>query len=215
MAKRIKVLFKIIVVLLLLLLILFFGGYYVFETYRLRNETVIPFADWRSYVSFLMSKIPYVKRFVEYEPMRLLPPGEYFEDDFKAYEMRLKKMMEEIEIRRKEIEESMKKIESEREKLERLKMEVEKERADLEREKREWRDRKKRLEKMAEWISASEPSKIVSALSSDNVSVELIADVLRFLSNDTAAEILQALSEINPEKAASVVALIGKGEDER
>lgn len=212
-SKKGKLRLKLILFGFLALIVAYFVGYYIFEYYRLGKYDIKLFEDWRSYTAFLMSKVPYVNKYVKYQPMKVLSVEDYYNEQLKIYLERLEKQSEELKSKAEELATLKKNIEEEQKKLEELRKEVEKEKAELEKEKAEWEDYKNRLKTLANWLASSDPKQIAPAISDDQVSVELLVDSLRMLSNDVAAEILQALSNVNPQKAASVLSRLGTKED--
>jgi len=213
--KRKKSSIKLIVFFLAMLIIAWFVGYYIFEVYRLEQYNIRFLEDWRSYTAFLTSKIPYIKRYVKYEPLKILTVESFYKEQFSVYLERLNEQSKKLEKRAEELSKLKKNIEDEQKKLEQLKKEVEGEKRKLEREKAEWTDYKNRLKTLANWLASSDPSKIAPAISNEEVSVDLLVDALRMLSDDTAAEILQALSSVDPKKAASIFSRLGSKEDEK
>lgn len=208
--KRVSI--KIILSFLIVLIIGWFVGYYLFEVYRLGQYNINLFKDWRSYTAFLISKVPYLNRYVKYEPMRVLTVEEFYKEQFLVYQKRLEEQSEELRKKAEELKQFEKNIEEEKEKLEQLRGEVEREKKDLEKEKAEWTNYKNRLKTLSDWLASADPAKIVPAIAEKSVSVELLVDALRMLSSDTAAEILQALSNIDPKKAADVLVKLGSKE---
>ncbi|MDI3472621.1 MAG: hypothetical protein PWQ20_931 [Thermotogaceae bacterium] len=211
-SKKGKLRLKLILFGFLALIVAYFVGYYIFEYYRLGKYDIKLFEDWRSYTAFLMSKVPYVNKYVKYQPMKVLSVEDYYNEQLKIYLERLEKQSEELKSKAEELATLKKNIEEEQKKLEELRKEVEKEKAELEKEKAEWEDYKNRLKTLANWLASSNPAQIAPAISSDQVSVDLLVDSLRMLSDDVAAEILQALSNVNPQKAASVLSRLGTKE---
>jgi flagellar motility protein MotE (MotC chaperone) len=74
-----------------------------------------------------------------------------------------------------------------------------------------WEDQQKRYRQLAEWYENGETAKIALALSSDRISIEEIVSGLRFVEPGIASEIVGALANLNPDKAAQILAyLAGK-----
>jgi len=53
----------------LLIGLLFFYGYSSFLVSQIYGQQASPFQAWRNYFGYLFSKIPFVKNFVQYEPI--------------------------------------------------------------------------------------------------------------------------------------------------
>jgi len=71
-------------------------------------------------------------------------------------------------------------------------------------------DYETRVQKLASWFGEATPQQIAVALSRDEVGIDLLVDALYRLRSDSASDILTALSNVNPQKAAQVIAKLGE-----
>jgi len=110
-SKKKKVSVKIIMFFLLAMIVAWFVGYYLFEVYRLGQYNIKFLEDWRSYTAFLLSKIPYINRFVKYEPMKVLTVEDFYKEQFLIYQEKLEKQSEELRKKTEELIRFEKKIE--------------------------------------------------------------------------------------------------------
>ena len=78
----------------------------------------------------------------------------------------------------------------------------------------QYNDYNTRINTLANWLARSTPQQIANALSREEVSVQLLVDALATLESKSAAEILQALALVNPQKAAEVIAKMGEKRSE-
>lgn len=179
-------------------------GYFAFEFQRLQGLGIRPIEDWRSYISFLLSKIPYVNRFIKYEPLQILLPSQYFERMASATTERVQQMLQQLKQEREQLEKERQKIEAER----RLVLEM----------KRAWEEKNLQLEaalkkvqtpedveKVSQTIANADPAAIAPVLASESYSVESIALALLRLDATTRADVITELGKLNPNKAAEIM----------
>jgi flagellar motility protein MotE (MotC chaperone) len=179
-------------------------GYFAFEFQRLQGLGVRPIEDWRSYISFLLSKIPYVNRYVKYEPLQMLYPSQYFERMASATTQRVQQLLQQLNQEREQLERERQQLEAQR----RLVLEMRK----------TWEDKNLQLEaalkriqvpedveKVSQTIASADPAAIASVLASEKYSVESIAMALSKLDATTRADVISELGKLNPNKAAEVM----------
>lgn len=209
---KLKTFLKIIIIAFFISLTVLVYGYFVFEYNRVKGFVMNPIEDWKSYFAFLLSKIPYVNKYVKYEPLQILSPQEYFQDISKAASQRAQQILEEARKAKSQADEQLKLVEAER----KIVLEMRK----------NWEDKLLQLEaaikklqspedikKISETISSADPTAIAPVLVSNEYSVDSIAAALTNLSSDLRADILTELGKLNPAKAAQVMNKIGSIEE--
>lgn len=209
---KLKTFLKIIIIAFFISLTVLVYGYFVFEYNRVKGFVMNPIEDWKSYFAFLLSKIPYVNKYVKYEPLQILSPQEYFQDISKAASQRAQQILEEARKAKSQADEQLKLVEAER----KIVLEMRK----------NWEDKLLQLEaaikklqspedikKISETISNADPTAIAPVLASNEYSVDSIAAALTNLSSDLRADILTELGKLNPAKAAQVMNKIGSIEE--
>ncbi|KLO20900.1 MULTISPECIES: hypothetical protein [unclassified Marinitoga] len=184
--------------------------YINFEFNRLKILNLSIDKDWKSFVAYMLQKVPVLKDKVKYE---YLDVGNAYIIQEKLIDERLKELdlkSEQIKNQLEELKKLSIQIQNDSNKLEEAKKVFENEKKLFEEEKKVFEDYKYRINKLAEWFASSTPANIAVALSRDEVSIDLIVNALLILPSDTAAEIIQALAQINPTKAANVISKIGE-----
>ncbi|MEJ5229550.1 MAG: hypothetical protein WHT65_06075 [Pseudothermotoga sp.] len=209
---RMKAFLRILLIAILIGFTVLVYGYFAFEYNRLKGFSFNPIQDWRSYIAFLMSKIPYVNKYVKYEPLQVLTAQEYFEEISKSAALRAQQILDEARKTMAQAQDQLKVVEAERQTV--LKM------------RKEWEDKMlqveaalKRLQspedikKISETISSADPAAMAVVLASDEYSVDSIAAALVYLSSDLRADLLSELGKINAAKAAQVMNKIASVEN--
>ncbi|AEX86283.1 hypothetical protein XO10_09400 [Marinitoga sp. 1135] len=184
--------------------------YINFEFGRLKTLNLSIKEDWKSFVAYMLQKVPVLKDKVKYE---YLDVGNAYVIQEKLLEDRMKEIDIKNEKLKSQIEELNKlsvQLSNEASELAIAKQKLEEEKKKFEKEKEMFEDYKYRIKKLSEWFASSTPSQIALALSRDEVSIDLIVNALLMLPSDTAAEIVQALAQVNPTKAANVISKIGE-----
>lgn len=201
---RLKAFLKIIIIAIFISFTVLVYGYFVFEYNRIKGLSMNPIEDWKSYFAFLLSKIPYVNKYVKYEPLQILSPAEYFQDISKATSQRAQQILDEAKKEKTQAEEQLKLVEAER----KIVIEMRK----------NWEDKLLQVEaaikklqnpedikKISETISSADPAAIALVLASDAYTIDSIAAALAGLSSDLRADVLTELGKLNPAKAAQVM----------
>ncbi|WGS65244.1 hypothetical protein [Marinitoga aeolica] len=184
--------------------------YVNFEFKRIKTLNLSVEKDWKSFVAYILQKVPALKDKVKYE---YLDVGNAYAIQEKLIEERLKELdlkSKQINSQLDELKKLSSQIENESKQLAAEKEKFNAEKEAFEKEKKVFEDYKYRINKLAEWFASSTPAQIAIALSRDEVSIDLIVNALLMLPSDTAAEIIQALAQINPTKAANVISKIGE-----
>ncbi|HPP70049.1 MAG TPA: hypothetical protein PLK95_04910, partial [Pseudothermotoga sp.] len=179
-------------------------GYFIFEYNRIKGYTMNPIEDWKSYFAFLLSKIPYVNKFVKYEPLQIFSVAEYFQDISKAASQRAQQILEEARKTKSQADEQLRVVEQQR----KIVLEMQK----------QWEDKLLQVEaamkklqtpedikKITETISSADPVAIAPVLASDVYTVDSVAAAIASLSSDLRADVLTELGKLNPVKAAQVM----------
>ncbi|HOJ89166.1 MAG TPA: hypothetical protein PLP64_00930 [Pseudothermotoga sp.] len=201
---RLKTFIKIIVIALFVSFTVLVYGYFIFEYNRIKGYTMNPIEDWKSYFAFLLSKIPYVNKFVKYEPLQIFSVAEYFQDISKAASQRAQQILEEARKTKSQADEQLRVVEQQR----KIVLEMQK----------QWEDKLLQVEaamkklqtpedikKITETISSADPVAIAPVLASDVYTVDSVAAAIASLSSDLRADVLTELGKLNPVKAAQVM----------
>ncbi|MGB9789165.1 MotE family protein [Thermotoga caldifontis] len=179
-------------------------GYFAFEFQRLQGLGIRPIEDWRSYISFLLSKIPYVNRFIKYEPLQILLPSQYFERMASATTERVQQMLQQLKQEREQLEKERQKIEAERRLVLEMRKTWEEKNLQLEAALRKAQTPED-VEKVSQTIANADPAAIAPVLASESYSVESIALALLRLDATTRADVITELGKLNPNKAAEIM----------
>ncbi|BBE32144.1 hypothetical protein OSSY52_22850 [Tepiditoga spiralis] len=189
---------------------LLFVGYISFEFNRLSYMNLNLKSDWRSYLAYLTKDIPYVNKMVKYEYLKVGDPillqTKLIEEKQKAIEDEKKK----LEAQKKEMQKLLEKITKDSSDLILKKEEVQKLSSEYEKKINDYNNYNNRVKKIAEWLSSSTPSKIIKALQQSQVKIDLIVDALYILQPSIVGELLDAMSEVNPDKAAQIISKLGE-----
>ncbi|MDN5342098.1 BREX-1 system adenine-specific DNA-methyltransferase PglX [Oceanotoga sp. DSM 15011] len=195
------------------LLIAFFllsVGYIVFEFNRISYFNLSLKNDWRGYLAYITKNIPVVNDMIKYEYLEIGNPIANQKD---IIEQRIKYMEDQnlqLEAKKEELNKLMNDISIQTEELTKQKLELEKNQQDFQKQLDEFNDYNSRINKLSAWLSSSTPQEIANALIRDEVSVQLIVDSFYTMDSGVVAEILQAIAQVNPEKAAKIIATLGE-----
>ncbi len=209
--KSVRVFFK------ALLLALFIGftvlvyGYFVFEYNRLKGINIQPFEGWRSYVSFLISKLPYVNRFVKYEPLMIMTAGQYFEESAQGVVERVEQILSEINAKGQQIAQDFQTLEISRNALLELRKSWEEKNLEIDMILHRIRTPED-VKKVTETLKQADPSNIARVLASERFSVISVAAALHSMDATTRSDILSELGKIDANKAAEVMNELGSVE---
>ena len=196
---------KILFVLVLLLSVLLMYGYLKFELEKVYGEDFRLFQDWRSFVAFLLSKIPFLGERIEYKPMKVMSPKEYYSSVLRDYVKTYDEKLSEVLKREEEVEKKEKVLKMEESVLANLKEEWQKKREELAVKEKSLEEYEKKIEDITKILLEADPEELSTMMNSEKLSPVTLAVILKKVPPDVSAEFLQALTKINPEKAASVV----------
>jgi len=196
---------KILFVLVLLLSVLLMYGYLKFELEKVYGEDFRLFQDWRSFVAFLLSKIPFLGERIEYKPMKMMSPKEYYSSVLRDYVKTYDEKLSEVLKREEEVEKKEKVLKMEESVLANLKEEWQKKREELAVKEKNLEEYEKKIEDITKILLEADPEELSTMMNSEELSPVTLAVILKKVPPDVSAEFLQALTKINPEKAASVV----------
>jgi len=196
---------KILFVLVLLLSVLLMYGYLKFELEKVYGEDFRLFQDWRSFVAFLLSKIPFLGERIEYKPMKVMSPKEYYSSVLRDYVKTYDEKLSEVLKREEEVEKKEKVLKMEESVLANLKEEWQKKREELAVKEKNLEEYEKKIEDITKILLEADPEELSTMMNSEKLSPVTLAVILKKVPPDVSAEFLQALTKINPEKAASVV----------
>ena len=196
---------KILFVLVLLLSVLLMYGYLKFELEKVYGEDFRLFQDWRSFVAFLLSKIPFLGERIEYKPMKVMSPKEYYSSVLRDYVKTYDEKLSEILKREEEVEKKEKVLKMEENVLANLKEEWQRKKEELAVKEKSLEEYEKKIEDITKILLEADPEGLSTMMNSEELSPVTLAVILKKVPPDVSAEFLQALTKINPEKAASVV----------
>ena len=209
--KNGKLIFLTLTVILTVGLLVLIFGYIDFEFKKIGEAGFSPLSDWRSYLAFLMSKVPIVKNYVKYEPRKIVKPSVFYTEIYESYIEKIETDRQELENRAEELDKKDKRLKQLEAEINTRTQELDLKEERLPTETNNWEDQQKRYRQLAEWYENGETAKIALALSSDRISIEEIVSGLRFVEPGIASEIVGALANLNPDKAAQILAyLAGK-----
>ena len=209
MAKKKKGRSKALVIAFIFAILIVLAHYMYFESQKLEGCSVTIFRDWRSYVAYVMSKIPFIKDKMKYTPMKVGNPSAYYKDIISGVVEDVGKKLEEIEKK----EQMLKAQENEYKRL----LEV------LNDMKSRWKDKfeevnksttayediQKNIQDLRNILKSGDPEELSTILVQETITASTIAAAVDQLPDDLKAEILQALAKKDPMKAAKVTEILG------
>jgi len=205
---------RIIIISLIIAIFLLGFGYIYFEYNRLSYLNLNFQNSWRSYMAYVIDFIPGLRNLSNYEYLEISDPfylqKELLDTKLEAIKDEREKLItqqNELQKLLAEISQESSNLMVQREELEKLNQEYQQKIA-------QYNDYNNRINTLANWLARSTPQQIANALSREEVSVELLVDALATLESKSAAEILQAIALVNPQKAAEVIAKIGEKRSE-
>jgi len=203
--KKLMNILKILFVLILLLSVLLMYGYLKFELEKVYGEDFRLFQDWRSFVAFLLSKIPFLGERIEYKPMKVMSPKEYYSSVLRDYVKTYDEKLSEVLKREKEVEKKEKVLKMEESVLANLKEEWQRKKEELAIKEKSLEEYEKKIEDITKILLEADPEELSTMMNSEELSPVTLAVILKKVPPDVSAEFLQALTKINPGKAANVV----------
>jgi len=205
---------RIILISLIVAIFLLGSGYIYFEYNRLSYLNLNLQNSWRSYMAYLIEFIPGLRNLSNYEYLEISDPfylqKELLDSKLKAIQDEREKLIAE----QNELQQLLDQVSQESANLMAQREELEKLNQEYQQKIDQYNDYNTRINTLANWLARSTPQQIANALSREEVSVELLVDALATLESKSAAEILQALALVNPQKAAEVIAKIGEKRSE-
>lgn len=162
-----------------------------------------PFQDWRSYLAFLASKIPFLRERVRYQPMRLATPSEQFSEVFQRYIEVYNQKIEELAKKEEEIKKEQDVVNTRKKILEQTLRELETLKNNLMIEKNRVETYQKQLKELIDVLLNTDPRNLANAL--NQVDEETLAVIFKNMDPVNAGDFLEALSRVNAQKAANVM----------
>ena len=190
-------------------LILLVFHYLYFEMSRIEGYNVKLFQDWKSYVAYVFSKIPFLKERVQYQPLMIGSASKHYEIVFSGTVKEISEKLKELERREKEVERLRTEYEKLIEVLGDLKKTWEDEMKELQMQKEAYVEGKSKIEDLAKLLRSSDPEGIAKTIAQETLDVETLSAALKLLPEDVSAEIVQELSKIDPEKSAQILKEMG------
>jgi len=206
--KKVAITLSVIIVVLLLVLIY---GYIDFEFKKLGESGVTPMSDWRSYIAFLLEKVPVINNYVEYTPREIIQPQKYYSEIYETYIQKIEEDRKALEKKAAELAGFEEQLNEREAKLnanaEELQLQEERLRSELQ----AWESSRERFQKLADWFANGDEEMLAQALASGEIDVEEIVNGLRLIDPGIAADIVGQLATIDEDKAAEILAnLAGK-----
>jgi len=198
-----------IVIALVILSILFLFGYSSFLSRQVYGPDVGTFYGWRNYVSYVFSKIPFVKNYVQYESLETISPSDYFEKVYQKYQEQLNNQLADIQNREAELAKKEEEINKMLSSLTEIENSWKEQKLKEELNKVQDTVSLTRLNDIVDTFANSDPAQLTRLMNADNMSVDTLAVVFSKLTPDTRAEMLQKLTSANPQKAAQIVEKMG------
>ncbi|MDY6894843.1 MAG: hypothetical protein SVO01_05440 [Thermotogota bacterium] len=205
---------RIVLISLIVIIFLLSFGYIYFEYNRLSYLNLNLQNSWRSYMAYLVDFVPGLRNLSNYEYLEISDPF-YLQKEL--LDTKLNAIQDEIEsliAEQNELQQLLAQISEESASLMAQREELEKLNQEYQQKIDQYNDYNTRITALANWLARSTPQQIANALSREEVSVELLVDALATLESKSAAEILQALALVNPQKAAEVIAKMGEKRSE-
>ncbi|PLV59372.1 MotE family protein [Thermotoga sp. KOL6] len=206
MPKRGKSLLVAFLITFLVLVILFMYGYVSFEVNRIYGGKIVPFEDWRSYIAFLASKVPFLKDRINYQPLRAETPAEYYTRIYHKYIEIYNQKIEEMTEKEKELEEMSKVLEARKTVVDQMIEEIQKMKEELIKERNDLESYKKQVDELINVLLNTDPRNLANALNS--VDDTTLAVIFKRADPTYAGEFLESLSSVNPQKAARVMEIM-------
>ncbi len=204
--KKGKIIFWIFFFLFLFLIWMYLD----FEFQKIDYAGGKPLKDWRSFVSYFLSKLPYFKERVKYTPKYILPLTRQYELEMQRLNAYFSALEEGIRTKEKELSEKEKELKVREQQLNMEKAKLDSELKSLKAEKAKWEDYNTRLNRLAQWMSNTDATKIVGALKDKSISATDIASAFLRMNDSAVGDILQALATVDPGKAAAIIAHMSK-----
>jgi len=206
--KKVAITLSVIFVVLLLVLIY---GYIDFEFKKLGESGVTPMSDWRSYIAFLLEKVPVINNYVEYTPREIIQPQKYYSEIYETYIQKIEADRKELEKKAAELAEFEEQLNEREAKLNANAEELQLQEERLQSEMQAWESSRERFQKLADWFANGDEAMLAQALASGEIDVEEIVNGLRLIDPGIAADIVGQLATIDENKAAEILAnLAGK-----
>jgi len=207
-------LLKSLLIAIIIAVFLIIVHYLYFESTRLSSCGVDVFNDWRSYIAYIVRKIPFVKEKIKYTPLKIGDPNYYYKNLISNYAEEISLKLEEINKEKESVEKQRKLLELEMGVVKGLQSKWKKFYETEEFNKKVYQDFEKNVKKLADLMKESDAESVALIINQNNIDVETIAAALKYLPNDASAEIIQALGKINPKKAADVLKRVGSIKEE-
>ncbi|MCD6267368.1 MAG: hypothetical protein J7J14_03040, partial [Thermotogaceae bacterium] len=141
----------------------------------------------------------------EYKPMKVMSPKEYYSSVLRDYVKTYDEKLSEVLKREKEVEKKEKVLKMEESVLANLKEEWQRKKEELAVKEKSLEEYEKKIEDITKILLEADPEELSTMMNSEELSPVTLAVILKKVPPDVSAEFLQALTKINPGKAASVV----------
>jgi len=186
-------------------------GYIDFEFKKLGESGVTPLTDWRSYLSYLLEKVPVVGNYVQYTPRDVIKPQKYYSEIYETYIQKIEDDRLLLEDKATELSAFQSELDTFRSTLDARQQELNLKEERLVSEMTSWDSTKQRYEELASWLSNGDEKLLAQALASDQIDVEEIVGGLRLVDPGIASAIVGELATIDQNKAGKILAnLSGK-----
>jgi flagellar motility protein MotE (MotC chaperone) len=200
---------KTLIYLFLFFIIILSIGYVYYEFTKINSVNMEkPFHDYKSYFAYIFQKVPYLNKFLEYSPKKILSVDALLNEQVNIINSKLNEEYKGILAQKQEILLKEKELADRERKLNNLMKIYQKENQQITKEKEQWSDYKTRIAKLSSWLSGADPSQIVLSLTDTSISATDIAIALMQMQTSNAADIIQELGKIDSAKAAKIIALM-------
>jgi hypothetical protein len=206
--KRIVISVMVIFIIAVLALIY---GYINFEFEKLGESGVTPLTDWRSYLSYLLEKVPIVNNYVQYTPRGVIKPQKYYSEIYETYIQKIEDDRLILENKSGELNTFQNELDNFKLILDSRQQELDMKEERLISEMTSWDSTKERYQELASWLANGDEQLLAQALASDEIDVEEIVGGLRLVDPGIAAAIVGQLAIVDQNKAGKILAnLSGK-----
>lgn len=172
------------------------------EVYGIKDNI---FSNFKSYAAYVLSKIPFLNKYIKYEPLKINEPKKYFEEVLENYKRNIEDLIKNSEEKLKKAEKLRKENELLYKTLKSIESEWKEKRIQDEISKNETLKQIQNLNDLVEIFKNGDSKELIPLMNSEEVDVKTLAVVFQKLEPDLRSEMVQTLAAVNPTKAASIV----------
>ena len=213
LAKKMGGKTKMLAVAFIFAVLIILAHYMYFESQKLEGCGVSIFHDWRSYIAYVLSKVPYIKDKVHYTPMKVGNPSAYYRDVLSGVVEDVGKKLEELEKKEHMLKSQEDEYKRLLEVLNDMKSQWKIKFEEVSKSAAAYEDIQKNVQDLRNILKSGDPEELSTILVQDTITASTIAAAVDQLPDDLKAEILQALAKKDPLKAAKVTEILGSIEE--